>query len=218
MSAISLATLRTTIRNRGDYTNVRRFPDSYLDTEIQNAFAKFYQLVAECNEGWWDTTGSASTVASQAYVALPSDCWTVRAIDRLDGSDYREMAQVGLSERNRYGSSTAKPLAYRLSARGIELYPTPNAVYTLRVTYTPLAPILGAAREWYNGWEDYVIEEALLQIDKREQRPLGERMATIDRIIAAVKSGASQRRRQEPEYLNLREYGDLDPYGDGGIS
>lgn len=217
MSAISRATLRETIRNRGDYTNVRRFPASYINTELQSAFGKFYQLVAECNEGWWDTTGTAATVNAQAYVALPSDCWTVRAVDRLDGSDYVEMPQVGLSERNKFSSTSGKPVAYRLTARGAELYPTPNAVYTLRVTYTPKAPDLeeSATREWYNGWEDYVIEETLLQIDKREQRPLGERMATIDRIIAAVKSGASQRRRQEPEYLNLREAGDFDPYGDG---
>lgn len=217
MSAISRATLRQTIRNRGDYTNTRRFSNDYLNTEIQNAFGKFYQLVSECNEGWWDTTGNVATVASQAYVALPTDCWTVRAVDRLDGTDYVELLQIGIGERNRYGSTTGKPNAYRLSARGAELYATPDAAYTLRVTYTPKAPDLteSATREWYNGWEDYVIEETLLQLDKREQRPLGERMATLDRIIAAVKSGASQRRRQEPEYLNLRESGDFDPYGDG---
>lgn len=217
MSAISRATLRQTIRNRGGYTNTRHFSNDYLNTELQNAFGKFYQLVAECNEGWWDTTGNVSTVVSQAYVAMPSDCWTVRAVDRLDGTDYVEMPQIGIGERNKFSSTSGRPVAYRLSARGAELYPTPNAAYTLRVTYTPKAPALeeSAAREWYNGWEDFVIEETLLQLDKREQRPLGERMATLDRIIAAVKSGASQRRRQEPEYLNLREFGDLDPYGDG---
>lgn len=216
MASISRDTLRTTIRNRGDYNNTRRFPDAYLNTEIQSAFGKFYQLVADVHEGYWDTEGSVSTVNGTAYVALPTDCWRVQAVDRLDGSDYREMAQVGLESRNRYGSTRAQPVAYRLSSRGIELLPTPNGVYSLRVMYTPVAPTLGSAREWYNGWEDYVIEAVLLELDKQTGKPtVGERMAALEKAEQVIKAGASQRRSQEPEYLNLREYGGLDPYDDG---
>ena len=216
MTAISRATLRDTIRSRGDYTNVRRFPNSYLNTEIQTAFGHFHRIVNEAHEGWWDTEGTVTTVASQAYIALPTDAKVLKAVDRLDGGEYEPLSQVGYSERNKY-NSTGKPLAYRTSSRGLELYPTPNAAYTLRVHYTPRAPTLDedTEREWYDGWEDYVIEKVLLELDDREGKPLADRMRKLEAAEKALRASSSERRQAEPEYLHLREYIDTDPYGDG---
>ncbi len=219
MSAITLEALRNTILFRGGYENTRKFTTALVNTEIQSAFAEFYELVAKVHEGWWDTTGSVSTVASQAYVALPSDAWIVRAVDRLDGTDYFEMQQVAHSERNRYGGSTGKPMAYRLTARGIDMLPTPDAVYTLRVSYTPFAPQLSESqpRQYYNGWEDYVILATLLRLDQREQRPLQERMMALGAVEKRVREGAAERRAQEPDYLNLRECGDFSSWDTGEL-
>lgn len=216
MTAIPRSTIRSTVRFRGDYTNVRKFPNTDLNREIQNAFDKFWRIVADTHQGWWDKQGSVTTVASQAYIAAPADAWRVQAVDILRGSDYRPLAQVGIEARNRFGSTTGEPDAYRLSSRGLELYATPNAAYTLRVHYTPLPDTLDedTEREWYTGWEDYVIEETLFQLDKRERKPLGDRMATLKAAEDALRAGAGERRSGEPEYLVLREYSDLDPYGD----
>ena len=217
MAAISRATLRSTIRSRGDYTNVRRFPTDYLHNEIQNAFDDFWRIVNEAHQGWWDTEGAMVTVANQAYAALPSDAKVIKAIDRLDGGEYIEMPQVSLGERNRYGSSTGKPLAYRLSARGAEVYPTPDAVYTLRAIYTPKPSTLdeNTAREWYDGWENYVIEKVLLELDSREKLPLTDRLTKLAAAEKALRASTNERRQQEPEYLRLREYDTLDIYDDG---
>jgi hypothetical protein len=146
MSTIDLATLREVIRFRGDYQNVRKFPNSFVNREIQKSFGEFYALVDSTHEGWWDTDSTVTTVADQAYIALPPQTWRVKAVDRLDGSDYLELRQIGLADRNKYDSSHSEPLAYRLSARGIELYPTPEQAYTLRVLYTPIAPALQEAQ------------------------------------------------------------------------
>jgi hypothetical protein len=217
MSASSRATLRSTIRNRGDYTNTRRFTTAYLNTEIQTAFNHFWRIVDEAHQGWWDTDGTVSTVSAQAYVALPTEAKAVKAIDRLDGGDYKELRQISMSERNRFGRSRGEPVAYRLSARGAELYPTPNDIYTLRVTYTPRPPTLDedTTREWYEGWEDYVIEKTLLELDSREQRPLNDRLIKLGEAEKALRASSNARRQQEPEYLHLREIGDTDPYDDG---
>jgi hypothetical protein len=78
-------------------------------------------------------------------VALPSDSWRVRAIDLIDSAGCQiELDQVGIDQRNRYGTIVARPVAYRLTARGIDLYPTPDQAYTLRLLYTPSAPDLRA--------------------------------------------------------------------------
>ncbi len=218
MSAISRAKLRSTIRLRGDYTNVRRFSNDYLNTEIQTAFGHFWRIVDEAHQGWWDTEDTVTSTAAQAYVALPVTAKVVKGVDRRDGNEYIEMPQVGIDARNRF-SSTGRPVAHRLSARGIELYPTPDAEYTIRVTFAPKPPELteNESREWYDGWEDFVIEKVLLELDSREGKPLGDRLGKLEAAEKMLRASASERRQQEPEYLVLREYSDLDPYNDGGL-
>jgi hypothetical protein len=219
MTAISRAQLRATIRNRGDYTNVRRFSNDYLNTEIQTAFGHFWRIVDEAHQGWWDTEGSVTTTASQAYVALPTNAKVVKGVDRLDGGEYIEMPQVGVAQRNRYGATTGKPVAHRLSSRGIELHPTPNGAYTIRVMFTPKAPALteNEQHEWYDGWEDFVIEKVLFELDSREGKSLNDRMIKLDAAEKALRASSAARRQSEPEYLVLREFSDLDPYNDGGL-
>ena len=205
----NLDDIRTIVRNRGDFRNTVRFPNSVIDTEIQAAFDEFYAMVVEANEGYYDTSTTTPTVAAQAYVALPSGVWIVRAIDRLNGTEYDPLCRVGVKDRNRYGSTQSEPLAYRLTARGADLYPTPNAIYTLRITYTPVAPTLDSTqREFYNGWEEYAIFGALLRLGgtERNDAPLWQRM--LDAAAARVRREAPDRGSSEPEYLNLFGEGD----------
>jgi hypothetical protein len=204
------------IRDRGDYSNTRKFTDTYLNTEIQTAFNRFWGIVEEAHQGWWDTEGSISTVASTAYVALPTDAKVVKAIDRVEGSDHIPMDQVSLSERNRYGSSTGTPLAYRLSSRGAELYPTPNAIYSLRVMYTPKPATLdeSTAREWYDGWEDFIIAKVMIELRTRDRTISQDDFAKLDMAEKALRASTSARRQQEPEYLALHEHDDTDLYTD----
>lgn len=215
MSAIDLATLRAAVRFRGDYQNTSKFPNADVDREIQASFAEFYELVADTYEGYWDTSSNVTT--QRATIPLPADVWRVQGIDRLDGDQYVELRQIGPGDRNRFTTETGTPIAYRLMAAGPLLFPAADTTYTYRITYIPLAPALqeSNAREWFNGWENLVINLTLLKLDQREQKPLNERLAVIDRERARIVSGASKRKSQEPEYLNLREYVPLDPWDRG---
>lgn len=218
MTALSRAQLRSTIRSRGDYTNVRRFPNDYVNGEIQTAFNHFWRIVGEAHQGWWDKEGTVATTAAVQYVALPADAKILKALDRLDGNEYVEMPQVGLEHRSRFGPTQGKPLAHRLSARGIEMTPTPNAVYTLRLVYSPKPPALteNEQYEWYDGWEDFVIEKVLWELDSREGKPLSDRAMKLEVAEKALRASAAQRRQTEPEYLRLRESAG-DTFDDDGI-
>lgn len=218
MASIDRETLRDRIRVLGDFRNARRFPDADINREIQTKFDRFWGIVDEANEGWWDTEGTVTTVSGQAYIALPTGAKTVKAVDRLDGTEYRPMAQVGVSARNRYGSTRNEPVAYRLSARGLELLPTPNAAYTLRVIYTPKPATLdeSTAREWYDGWEEFIINGVIFELKSAQGLPEAATFgAKMDAAEKALRASAAKRKQQEPEYLVLREYDDLDPYSDG---
>lgn len=217
MSAITAEEIIKAIRFRGDYQNVRKFTPTDLMKEVQNAFESFWQLVAKAHQGWWDTETTITTVGGQSYIAVPSDVWSLKAVDRLDGSDYVEMVQVAISERNRYGATTGKPVAYYTNARGINMMPIPDTVYTLRLMYTPKAPKLAVSqpREYYNGWDDYITESVLLVLDRREGKPTDAREKAIEKITLEVMGGASERKAQEPEYLRLFDTEALDPFRDG---
>jgi hypothetical protein len=199
--------IRAVVRFRGDYRNTVRFPAANIDTEIQAAFGELWELIADTNEGYWDVTATVVTIASDDFVALPVDVWRVRKISRVDGSDFVPLVQVGIDHSDRYGTATDKPRAFRLTARGADLYPTPDAIYTLRVAYTPRAPNLAleGQREYYNGWEEYVIYGALLRLTLNEHRDASQWQQQIDFQRARITRGASQRKAQEPDYLILRD-------------
>lgn len=205
----SLDDINAIVRFRGDMRNTVRFPDVNLNGEIQAAFAEGYELIVQQNEGFYDTTGTVATAASTAFVALPSGCWIMRAMDRVEGSDNVPVPRIGIKDRNRYGTTPGRPTAHRLSARGIELYPTPDAIYTLIVTYTPTAPILDSTqREFYNSWEEYAINGALVRLYDNQGRDSSKWQAGLDAARARIMRGADQRDASGPEYLNLREGGD----------
>lgn len=221
MATVTLATLRTTVRQRGSYENSVTFSDSYVNGEINAALAELYEIVTDANEGYYDTEATTPTVANQRHVDLPADFWRLRAVDRLEsGTDeYVELRQVGIGERNSFVVS-GTPVAYRISvggARGrLQLYPKPDAVFTIRLIYTPTLTALasdGATFEFFNGWEEYVVLAALLRIDQREERPIGERMAELERAKARITRAVAERRAAEPEYLLPRSRPDWTWWG-----
>lgn len=145
MAVKFLSEIIQTIRDRGDFRHPIKFSDKIITTEAQASFAELYQLIAGTQQGYFDVYATLTTSASRDFVALPSDNWQVRALDLIDSAGCPfPMDQVGIDQRNRYGIARGRPIAYRPTARGVELYPPPDAVYTLRLLYTPSAPILSA--------------------------------------------------------------------------
>lgn len=207
MSSVTLASLRTVVRTRGDFPTSAKHTSTFLDLELQTSWAELHELIEDCNEGFWDTSSTTPTIANQAYVALPVAAWKIKGVDILDGAEYSELAQVGTSDRNRFGSTTDQPRAYRLTERGIDLFPTPNAVYTIRITYARVVTALSesTATTIPNDWQDYVAWSTILKLNTTERRDSSESMAMVQATRARIIAGASKRRQQEPEYIPLRE-------------
>lgn len=208
MATITLSSVRTAIRERGDFPRSRKFTDDFIDREAQAAWTALHRIVEEVHEGYFDKEGSLSTVADQAYVALPADFRKLKGLDILDSGEYAELRQLSIGDRHRYGAEADKPHAYRLTERGIDLYPTPNAVYTLRVIYARKVTALSASEVTVDEeWQDYVIWKAIIAIAASQERPTGEYEREMGRAEMAIRGGASGRRQAEPEYVPLREYG-----------
>lgn len=212
MASVNLLAIENDVRSQGDYQRSAKFTQAYVWGAIQKGWSELYELIADTWEGWWDKSGTISTVADQDYVALPSDCWRVQGVDIADGNGWTELAQVGIGDRNKFGTGTGKPIAYRLSSRGLELFQTPGAVYSLRITYTPIVTPLTSATaiQFYNDWQEFVTESALLRLHTREGRDAKETYVKLydpqDGLKARITRAATKRRAAEPEYLQLREH------------
>lgn len=86
----------------------------------------------------------------------------------------------------------------------IRLFPMPDGVYTLRVTYEPLFTALADDADTFdfrNNWEEYVVELLALKIEMRENRSINERMVGVQRTRARIVGSAAKRNSAEPEHL-----------------
>lgn len=209
MSSVTLLTLRTRVQQRGNYENSARFTPAYLNDQINIAWGELYEILSSVHQGYFDIESTLTTTANQDTVSLPADFWRLRGVDmQLDTTPtWVEMNQIGITERNNYVGAS-RPAAYRVASGGtrgtLKLYPTPDAVYTMRVVYEPTKIVLAGdsdAIEDFNGWADYVVVAALLRLDEREQRPLNDRLQMLERCKRRVTEGATERRAAEPEYL-----------------
>jgi hypothetical protein len=225
MAAITLATVRGRVQQLGNYENSARFTTAFLNDQINEALFELYELLSNVHEGYFDIETTLSTVASTVGVSLPADFWRLKGVDvRLSANDrWYPLRQISAAERNRYQwQTTGCPRAFRETAGGtrgqLTLYPTPDAVYTLRILYEPTRTALSGdsdSFEDWNGWADYVVHGALLRCDIREQRPLGDRQAVLAAIKDRIAKGATERRSSEPEYLVVHNDGNGWPFGPG---
>lgn len=215
MASKTLLQLRTAIRDAGDYSNASGiytntpFPDDVVTRYVNEALAELYEIVSDQFQGYYDTTATAVTVAGTQTVNLPASFYELRALDRqVETERYVPLRRINLIEQYRLQGRGA-PLGYMLhggTAPGtVRLFPIPDAVYTLRFTYEPLFTPLALDADSFdfrNGWEELVIQAALLRMDMREERSIGERMAMIERAKARIIGSAAKRNSAEPEYLS----------------
>ncbi len=210
MPSFSLSQLRSAVRTLGDYDNSAVMTDAFVDDSINKALAELFELVTDAFEGYYTTTGTVTTADGEETVALPADFYDLRALDRdLGDNAFEPLERITLAQSYRYAGSSI-PRAYMLhggTAPGtIRLWPIPNDAYDLRITYDPLfSPLVDDEDtfDFRNGWEEYVIQAALLRLDQREERPLGDRMQVIERSKARIVAAAKKRDSAGPEYLTL---------------
>lgn len=211
MPAFTLAQLIEKVRRLGNYENVARITDTFITECINMALSALYDAVSESYAGHYDTFASLTTTAGDATINLPADFYELRAIDRdLGSNEFLPLRRINLIQSYRYSGSGA-PQAYMLhggTAPGtLRVWPVPDQAYALRITYEPLFTALalsGDSFDFRNGWERFVIYDALVQIDIRELQPIGEHKAIADEMLTKIRASAQRRDSAEPEYLAPR--------------
>jgi hypothetical protein len=137
-------------------------------------------------EMYFTTSGQLSTVADTPTVALPSGFSQLQRLVWLR-SDTEELELVPATVEHMaahprsWGASETVLIAYRIVGQTIELYPTPDAVYTLKAHYsTGLYPAdINASFVAQDGWDQWVTLYTCLLVRKRQQKDASDFMLAL---------------------------------------
>lgn len=210
MPAFTLTALLARTRRKGNYPNTGNHPaspisDTFLTEELNGGIADYEKILDHRWEGFRDKTGTVSTVANTATAALPADFKTLRGKPFIVSGDQPcVLRRLTADMTHRYYSQRERPIGYMLTGSNLEFFPTPDAVYTVNLRYTPTTTVLVSGSDSItvpNGWERYFIELALLAADQQQQRSVQDRLTILARLEAEVVDAAGERNNAEPEYI-----------------
>jgi hypothetical protein len=198
------------------------FTDAVIMGYLNRSLAKLYDLLIQKWADYYLVETTLNTTAAQEYVTLPAAFYKLRALDLRSGSSpyysYTPCKRFELAERNHYhrgyDAGYGPAYYYRLEAgdpvngtttpNKLRLIPTPTGTDTLRLFYIPHATKFTAGADTFdtiNDYDDLLIQRALLYADEREERPLQERLAIIQKLEMEIGSAADGRDGSEPPYL-----------------
>lgn len=198
----TLAELRTEVRQRADLVGANSaVSNSQIDRYINQSIAELWDLLrTHSPDDWYIAFEDVDIAAGVEFGLLPTDMFLLRGVDYHSGSNRRTLCPFDFRDRNVYKSfgngSGSEPFRYRLLGSidtstgertpSIQLIPTPNQDVTITVWYIPHAPVLDADLDvWdgFNGWEEYVVLDAVAKCMEQEQNPdVGVVLARLDRV------------------------------------
>jgi hypothetical protein len=204
MTAITLAQFITRARQLGDYAEDDGvFTDAVMTPWVNEALGDYCAILDKHHAGYRDKSGTVSTIANTATVALPADFLKLRAIDLSYGGKWGDLDRW-TPETARSFTSTGTPVAYLRVGANLELFPTPDAVYSIRLRYVPTPTVLTSGSDSIDvpaGWEGFIVQSILLNCDIREERPLGDRKDSIAIKRAIITDASAGNDTSKPTYL-----------------
>lgn len=212
---VSLADLRTQVRQRADMENSQFVTDPELTTYInQSAFELYDLLVAAYGDDYYMTIAPSfvSDGISDTY-PLPDDLYKLLGVDiSANGQPgtWRPLMPFGINERNRApwgipGSVPAPVFAdpqYRLRSNSLWFEPLPAGGQYLRTLYIPRMTKLvadGDLLDGVSGWDEYVIVDAAIKCKTKEQTDTQELQLAKMTLKARIDNMKRDRNAGQPK-------------------
>lgn len=196
MTSVTLATLRTRVRERADMPVAGFVADSAtgIDAFINEGVQILHDKMVRAYEADYMETSAAFTLNASGEVALPSDFYKLLGVELTSSNGgYTTLLPYKRAERNGitdvpFGDLQAP--RYKLTTNTLKVLPASVAAgKTGRILYAPTATVLvatGDAVNFPNGWERYVVVYAAIQCLAKEESDtafLERTLAQMDRQI-----------------------------------
>lgn len=188
---------------------------SEVDRQLNLYVRRLYDLLIDADAGWVAPTVDTAlvTVAGVPTVDLPADAYRLRGLDVLIDGYYCSARPLDFARRNEYqegaswelwrmrDASTAR-VRYLVEGTRLRLFPTPDAVYSLRLWYYPTATYLSNDNDTFdgiNGWEQWVELSVAIWLKNKEEADPGALLMERGQVETAIMHTSRVRDTAEPE-------------------
>ncbi len=206
MSTMTLAQLKTAVRQRADMEHTQFVSDAELTSYINQSYFELYDLLIQKygNDYYVADPYSITTDGTHDKYALPDDFYKLLGVDLALANSLDSFITIrpfNWSDRNRYAVPNFQNfygvtnLRYRIQNNKIWLTPKPQAGQTIRINYVPRMTELvddSDVVDGISGWTEYIIIDAAIKcLQKEESDPTVlavQKVAMIKRIEAAAEN------------------------------
>lgn len=146
---MTVGQIKTLVAGWLDDPNKAYFTDSLLLTWINLAHREAQLKLLQAGQNYYEVPVETVTVSGQGDYVLPSDFVTEHRLEIVTSGtgvneNIKQLMPITTNQQNFYSKATGLPEVYSLKKDRFSLYPTPDAVYTIRLYYSPMVSDLGS--------------------------------------------------------------------------
>lgn len=226
--SVTLATVRTLVRQRTDTVNTTFVTDTELNGWINDSASELWDLLVEAyGEDYYTTVSDISTTANQEFITIPTGLYQLKGVysyitrgsDRIRAPLSRSSLLDMLSDQRTPGWTVSAgycDASYRIVADRIYVAPLPTAVHTLELWFIPTFPQLtvdGSTFDSYNGWHEYVVCDVAIKVATKDQADpsvFAAQKAAMKERISRLKT---ERDAGQNNYIQNLAYSGWNSYG-----
>lgn len=210
---LTLAQLRTRVRERADMVNSQFVTDSELNGYINYSYKALYDLLVEAAEDY-HLHSQTFTITSGNTHALPADFYKLRGVDDLSNTSApKSIRKFNWNERNDYITDSLlvanvwdfSDVVYRVVGSNLTFEPASNAQKTYRLWYVPVLATLSAdsdTADGVQGWLEYVIVDSAIKCLIKEESDIAPLLAIKQEITERITRMRHNRDQALPEKIS----------------
>lgn len=182
-------------RQRAADTGGALAADPELISYIDQAYGLYYGTLVEADPAFYQVKTTFVTVAGTEGYALPAAWWGTMHLGILIGGHYSKLERLNVDEVFDYPTN-GRPRKYQIEGGQIALYPTPDAVYTLKHIYVPVWTALTAGAQAIDGLlgnEELIELEAAIRLKEKEEADVSGLVAKRDMALTRLMKQSFQR-------------------------
>lgn len=222
-TTMSLADLRSAVRQRADMVNSQFVSDTELNSYINQSYFELYDLlIAQYGNNYYVANPySFVTDGTNFLYSLPTDFYKLLGVDlalsnTLDS--YVTIRPFEFIDRNRYAVPNFQSfygitnLRYRINADKLWFTPIPRSGQTIRIWYIPRMTTLALdtdTADGISGWTEYIIVDAAIKCMQKEESDVSVLFAQKQSLINRIEAMAQARDAGSPAKVSDNLYADF---------
>lgn len=219
----TLATMRTTIRQRSDFVNNNFITDAEFNGYINASVFELYDiLVQKFGDDYfvgipytYTTSGSINTATQASTYPLPGDFYkglrVEVALNPGDANSWITLRQFEFVQGNLWNFPNVYTfygltnLRYRFNGNNLMIVPIPSGGQTIRIWYVPISYSLINDTDTLNGlsgYEEYIITDVCIKALTKEESDASVFIAQKMALLQRINEAAENRNIGEPEVVS----------------